>query len=442
MIGFRKGNPIRSFLQQIYLFFVFLWNCLLFYPRKLYIYYIQHRYKRILRDLHDKASKNEKIAVGFYVIYDSMFSFRPLFDKMLQDDFFDPYIVIASEVFRGKKNEIERAKQAYESLTQKYGSERIILGYDYLNDTYSDPSDQFDIIAFANPYDDITHRFYTMNYLCRKNVLTIFTSYAFPVARFIRVIHGLMFTNLSWRVFVENESILSETKKCSRCHGNNLYAIGYGKMDILPDNIPHKQTTIIIAPHHTVASSCKSYLYLSNFLRYAKFFQELPKKYPNIQFIFRPHPFLLISLVRENIWTQNEVDAYMQSLLSNKNVIYSESGEYFDLFASSDGIIHDCGSFTAEYMFTGKPACFLLRNEAEIKEEFIEFGQRILEHYYKAYSEEDIINYIENVVIKGEDPLKEAREAFVDKEMKVNYKIVSNCMIQYLKQQIQSDESN
>lgn len=438
MIGFREGNPVRSFLRQVYLFFVFLWNCLLFYPRKLYIYHVQHRYKRILKNLHVKASKNEKIAVGFYVIYDSSFSFRPLFEKMLQDDFFDPYIVIAPDISRGKQNEIKQAKQTYESLSQKYGLERVILGYDYANDTYSDPSDRFDIIVFANPYDSMTYRYFTMNYLCSKNVLTIFTNYAYSISRHSRFIHRLLFTNLAWRVFVENESILKELKHCSRCYGSNLYVIGYVKMDGFPDNIPHEQKSIIIAPHHTVASHWKNTLCLSNFLRYAQFFQELPKKYPNVLFVFRPHPLLLISLVRDNIWSQNDVDSYMQTLLSNKNVIFSDGGEYFDLFASSDGIIHDCGSFTAEYMFTEKPACYLLRNEDAIKVEFLEFGQRILEHYYKAYSEEDIINYIDNVILKGEDPLKEAREAFVEKELKVNYNNVSNSIIQYLKDQIQS----
>ena len=441
-IGLRHGNPVRSFLRQIFLFFVYIWNFLLFYPRKVYVYYVQHRYKRILKKLHEKASKNEKIAVGFYAMYDSDFSFRPLFEKMLQDDFFDPFIVIAPDTLRGKKNEIERAKQTYESLTQKYGYERIILGYDYQNDIYSDPSDRFDIIAFANPYDNMTHKYYSMKYLCRKNILTIFTNYGYPACRYVRVVHGLLFTSLVWRVFVENEKILSELKKCSMCHGSNLFAIGYGKMDLLPDNFPHEKKTIIISPHHTVSSHWKGSLCLSNFLRYAQFFHYLPKKYPNIIFVFRPHPLLLISLVRDNIWTQKEVDSYMQSLLSNDNVIFSDGGEYYDLFASSDGIIHDCGSFTGEYMFTEKPACYLLRNEAEIKEEFIEFGQRILEHYYKAYSEEDIINYIENVILKGNDPLREARESFVQKEMKINYKNVSNKTIQYLKTQIQSTGSN
>lgn len=442
MIGMRQGNPVRSFLRQVFLFFVYLWQCLLYYPQNIEISFVQHRYKRILRRLQAKASKNEKIAVGFYVIYDSIFAFRPLFEKMLQDDFFDPYIVIASDTFRGKINEIKRAKQAYESLVQKYGSERILLGFDYQNDTYSDLSDRFDIIAFSYPYDNWTHKFSKLEYLCHKNVLTIFTSYSYSVTRHTRHIYKLKFTNLIWRMFVENESILTEGKKYSRCQGNNLYAIGYVKMDDLPESIPHKQKTIIISPHYTVASYCKEYLQLSNFLQYAQFFQELPKKYPNIFFVFRPHPMLLDSLVRENVWTKNEVDAYMQTLLSNENMFFSDGGDYFDLFASSDGIINDCGSFTGEYMLTGKPGCFMLRNDDEIKVEFIEFGQRILEHYYKAYSEEDIINYIDNVVLKGEDPLKEAREAFVENEMKINYKNVSNCIIQYLKQQIQTDSSN
>ena len=53
-----------------------------------------------------------------------------------------------------------------------------------------------------------------------------------------------------------------------------------------------ERKTIIIAPHHTIEAKFRNSIGLSNFLEYAELFQELPKKYPQIDFIFRPHPLL------------------------------------------------------------------------------------------------------------------------------------------------------
>ena len=42
--------------------------------------------------------------------------------------------------------------------------------------------------------------------------------------------------------------------------------------------------------------------------------------------------------------------------------------EYVELFKSSDALIHDCGSFMAEYLVTNKPVLFLEKNNYKIEE--------------------------------------------------------------------------
>ena len=41
-----------------------------------------------------------------------------------------------------------------------------------------------------------------------------------------------------------------------------------------------------------------------------------------------------------------------------------------------------------------------------------EFGKQAMRQHYIGKCEEDIINFIENVVLKGDDPMKQGREDF------------------------------
>jgi hypothetical protein len=74
-------------------------------------------------------------------------------------------------------------------------------------------------------------------------------------------------------------------------------------------------------------------------------------------------------------------------------------------------MIHDCGSFTAEYLYTQKPVLFQIRDE-KVKEEFNTFGQACFAQHYHAYSIEETEAFIRDVVIADNDPKKEDREQF------------------------------
>jgi CDP-glycerol glycerophosphotransferase (TagB/SpsB family) len=86
--------------------------------------------------------------------------------------------------------------------------------------------------------------------------------------------------------------------------------------------------------------------------------------------------------------------------------------DYMDLFLTSDGMIHDCGSFLIEYLYVNKPVMRML-NEIPVEEQYNAFTLKCLEHYYLARKEQDIEKFIQNV-INGVDPLKEQRTKFVN----------------------------
>jgi hypothetical protein len=90
-----------------------------------------------------------------------------------------------------------------------------------------------------------------------------------------------------------------------------------------------------------------------------------------------------------------------------------EEGYYTDLFKTSDAMIHDSCSFTAEYLYTLKPVMFTVKNEDIIKE-WDPFGMMAFNLHYHGYNENEIENFIQQIVIDGNDPMCSERKAFFD----------------------------
>ena len=295
-----------------------------------------------------------------------------------------------------------------------------------------------DIVCSANPYDGMTHKLYRIGKLSKKDILPIYFNYGYPAVLWARRVAALVSLSKMWKVFSESPATMEEYSNSMKTHGENLVLAGYMKMDNLAKQPirKHERKTIIIAPHHTIEAKFRNSIGLSNFLEYAELFQELPKKYPQIDFIFRPHPLLRVTLAQNHIWGQEKTDKYFKDLEKNPNLTYQAGGDYFETFANSDGIIHDCSSFLAEYMFTGKPVCYMLKTKDSIDKFFMNNGKQILENCYKAFSKEEIYDYIDNVIIKGNDPMAAKREEFAKKELMVNYPNVSTFVLDYIKKEL------
>ena len=138
---------------------------------------------------------------------------------------------------------------------------------------------------------------------------------------------------------------------------------------------------------------------------------KLAKKYEDqIQMVFKPHPLLKFKL--QKIWGEEKVTQYYSMWDEMKNTQLEESS-YVDLFLTSDAMIHDCGSFTTEYMFTRKPVMYLLKN-TDFLDKFCEFGLLSFANHYHGRKEEDIDRFLREVVLEGKDEMKEQREQFYE----------------------------
>lgn len=396
---------------------------------------IQNDNAKLEKELYKKIAKLNKLRVGFYIVYDASWGNRALFEKMQQDTFFDVKVVVCPDTARGERNEFEVLHKVYKELCGLYGTEYVLNSFSEKDNHFIDYADAFDMIGFANPYDTMTHRFYTVDYIVRKKKkLTFFNDYGYQgKLRWDAGLFKLNSYNMFWKSFVDNEQTKLLAKKMQYVRTRNIVVSGSCKMDKLIPHIQHNnKKTILIAPHHTVRK-IEGCLNLSNFLRFSDLIQSLPIKYPDVHFIFRPHPLLFVTLRNEDLWGDERVDNYIAQLTKNKNVVYSNRGEYFDDFNKSDAMIDDCGSFLAEYFYTNKPQCYVLQSQEQCDAEYLDFGKQFFKYVYKAFSEDDIYSFIDNVVIGENDPLKEERAVFSKNTVMINYPNVSQFIVNYLK---------
>jgi archaellum component FlaC len=392
----------------------------------------KYLYRNMIDIIYKRVCNGNNIRVGFLVVYDSVFPASPLYEKMLQDDIFEPFIVVIPDIVRGEKNMFFQMEKTYRSLSKKY--KNIKLSYDRVNNSFVDFSDSMDMVCSANAYDLMTNKLYGLQYLFLKDILSFYVTYGwYGNFNFDSDLVKDEFHNTIWKIFLESDRARTELSNKMYNLGTNLYVSGYCKMDPISGikRMSRARKCIIIAPHHTILH-WEGGLNISTFLKYYEFFVELPKKYPNIDFIFRPHPLLFVTLKRSDVWGEDKVQKYLEDLTKNPNVTYDSNADYFDLFVNSDALIHDCGSFLAEYMYTHHPQCYLVKDEAA----FSTLGKELLKHTYMVYSQQGILEFIDNVVINGNDTMKNDRINFANKYLKINYPHATDKIIEILKKEL------
>lgn len=366
-----------------------------------------------------KLRKKIKINVVFFVIHTAVWKYESLFRIFLKDTRFHPLIVVCPDIRYGEVWMLETMEETF-----RYFKDR---GYTVINSylrsagKWLDVKKELkpDIIFFTNPHPLTRDEYYIYNF---TDVLTCYTQYSFHVSSLQELQYNQKFHNLLWRQFCETKYHKGFSRQFSSLKGINCVLTGYPGIDeiLSKDYIPKEVwkarneycQRIIWAPHHTIHGE-KGILDYSNFLTMAEFMLELAIAYSGkIQFAFKPHPMLRKNLESLGTWGFERTRSYYQRWENLGNGQLNEDG-YVDLFLKSDALIHDSGSFLAEYLFTNKPSLFITKSEVQLHN-FNEFGDYIFDLQYHTSSTQGIINFIEEVVINGHDPLKIDREKFIN----------------------------
>lgn len=424
-------------------------------PEKIWISFIKIYNFTHLRDLynlylikeapkkHQKAlqivRQKEKVKVAFFLIHESVWKYEVLFDLMLQHPRFEPQIFVCPVVNFGEENMLIEMNKSFEAFKNK--GYDIIKTYDNATGEYLDIKKEFspDIIFFTNPYDGLVdYRYYIKMF---PNTLTCYVPYAIMTTNY-EAFYNLKFHNLVWRIFSETPIHKKIAIQKQRNKAKNNVVTGYPGFDqLLINKTPNYEVwknknsilkKVIWAPHHSMHELNK----VSNFLEYFDVFLELAVIYKDkLQIAFKPHPLLRAKLENDLNWGKEKTDAYYNKWINLDNGQF-EGSDYIDLFLTSDALIHDCGSFMAEYLITGKPSLFMVRNES-VMSLWSEFGEMAVAAHYQSRSKKQLIDFIENVVLSGNDWMKEKRNDFVQNNLiQKNNLIASQNIMNYIENQI------
>lgn len=378
-----------------------------------------YSYQQRLPHIQKEISNKEKIKVVFFPINLGMWKCDYLFQLMLNDHRFEPYIISFFVPVDSWDFQLRNQREMRSFFKAK--------NYPYY-DMYDESKDEwFDIESF---HPDIV--FYTQavnvsypNYKIQslwKNSLFYYVPYCMGMEKETAGYNTLLF-NICKKVFAPSDYHKDYWSSFFYNKGRNIVSRGYLSFDYLTSPTNHFCTKwkcndgrkrVIWAPHHSITT--QDLLSYSNFLEIADSMVDIANKYEKkIEFVFKPHPRLRPKLELTPEWGVERTTAYYKKWeeMSNTNFV---DGDYYDLFLSSDGMVHNCSTFMAEYLLTGKPVMFNLRDESAMI--LNEYAQKCYEQHYLGKTMNEIEKFLDDVVLGGNDPMKEQRLAFVKKELK------------------------
>jgi CDP-glycerol glycerophosphotransferase (TagB/SpsB family) len=225
------------------------------------------------------------------------------------------------------------------------------------------------------------------------------------------------YQNAAWLDLYENESTYNLSCKEKDNRGINSVITGLPIVDEFchaeypspwkTQSTPCKK--IIWAPHWTITEHSSVMPPYSHFLEMADFMLQFAKaNIGKMQFAFKPHPSLKKELYKHPDWGKAKTDTYYQIWNDGQNT-QLELGEYVSLFMTSDALVHDSSSFCCEYMLTGKPVLFMVKNEEHQVSLLNEMARSVFYAQYLGYSMSDLEQFLEKQVMRSKDPKKEER---------------------------------
>jgi len=360
-----------------------------------------------------KIRRKKKIKVAFVTDHAATWCGDRLYNLFAQNDRFETTVFLT----RGIEASLEDAVHDFKEF--KAAGLNVVGIFDFNEET--EPQD---IIFLLRPYlPNFSKSF-------QFNVLTPQTLIAYISYGILAITWDFYFNfppiYLSWKYFFDTAASLKLLNEKCRVGISRGVLSGAPKMDFFFEDtskisFPWKMTRpdakkIIWAPHWTIANINTPESYLI-FQRNFQFMYDFAKAHQEISWVVKPHPMLMKSAVDAKLFPSKEAyKDYLQAWDDLPNALVYTGGYYQEIFATSDGMIHDCGSFVAEYQYTGKPMIYMLNNESK---NYTELGKKILSVSYVVDGKnlDDIAFAIQKIFIEGNDPLKAQRRKVFDEDL-------------------------
>ena len=330
---------------------------------------------------------NKRINVLFVCAEIAKWKCQNLYDLMLADENFEPKIVVTIPFCKDfREKEYLDNCRFFEEKNIPY-----LQGYKpETNEFISFKTFNPDVIFHQQPY--ALHENQTPLH-CANKALSCYVPYFLP-NQVSRLEYGYDFHSDVDKFYILDKNVKEYYSKMMKNQGKNLVVVGHPYLDYFQQKKMKKEKKYVIyAPHHSI---CDERTNFSTFLWSGKLILEYAKKHPEINWIFKPHPYLRVTL--KNYFTADEIKNYWNEWSKISKVV--ETPDYLDLFEQSYALITDCGSFLTEYFLTKQPVIHLRREDSVPYNKTV---TNITDTYYKAYNADELNELLEEVIIKRHD---------------------------------------
>lgn len=363
------------------------------------------REKKAVAKVRAKIQQNQKVNVVFMAMSVSFWKYDNLFELMQKSSHFKPVVLLTKR----PQDTLEIQQMHHDKMT-KYFGEKGFPVIETLQGTAPD------ILFYAQPYkNSITEELRAYNFLDK---LICYVPYAFFISNY-KWAYDAQVHNLAWKLFYPSELHKKNAEQISFIRGKNVEVVGYPLADKFatpaasdPWKIKDpKIKRIVWGVHHSVLSD--DLADCGTFLAHAESMLDRARKNPEFQFAFKPHPHLKEHLYRHPDWGKARTDTYFAAWNVAPNTFLFDN-DYIDLFKTSDALIHDCGSFTVEYLYVDKPVLYIGNQRDDI---LCNFGKASMEANY-TQSDFSIDEFLQMVAGKaGADTKRDVRQKFIKEQL-------------------------
>lgn len=357
-----------------------------------------------------RLQNKETLNVAFFCMSTSLWKYETLFQSMLDDNRFNPIFFISPklDIYKAMKKEVRMMKTYCKE--RNYPCVCLKSCFFYIGQDIE--KYDIDIAFYSQPYSRISCPEYYYDKM--KNVLLCYTPYGYLISKMKHNYVSLL-NMIAWKNYLPT----SESKKIALEFSpalKNLYDFGFLGYDMYNRSDEYNwgiegTKRVIWAPHYSIGDG---WIHLSSFLEIYDFMVEMANKYKKrVSFAFKPHPYLYPTLCK--VWGRKKTNSYYKLWNSMSNCVLI-NGSGYSLMRSSDAMIHDCASYLIDYIYTQKP-CLYVSFSGHLNVESGADGMDAYEAHYHAKAKDEIEHFINDVVLRGEDDLKEARRNVLQKHV-------------------------
>ena len=357
-----------------------------------------------------KIRQKKKIKVGFVSDDPSMWCGDYLFNLFAKNKNCETtFFLCLQKSLRGQPLSVEDFKRGLKGFKS-----RGINVIGVTNDEQTFPAQ--DVLIMLRPYFQYMPKAFALPSISAETLM-FYIPYGFNTCTWN--IYDTPIYHLGCKLFFDTQFHINLLEKECRVGMPRGFYSGYPKLDDFykdPDALKFDwkmarpdAKKIIWAPHWSISSG----ILYSTFQWNYKFMYEFAKAHPEISWVVKPHPMLFASAVGHKVFPSNEAfKKYLQAWDALPNAKVYSGSYYQGLFATSDGMIMDCGSWIGEYQYTHKPMIFLTRET----QKFNGLGNALMKILYRVDGKNlnGIAALMQKIFIEGKDEMFEIRKKFFD----------------------------